>query len=148
MRPWSDASTRDVGFSLVEVLCALLVLGVGVIGVTEGITSALRSSKDAEVHTTAALLASGRIELLRAEGFFTAGETEGTFGDSFPLYRYRETITETNPPGLHEVVVAIERGESRENVLELRTLLFKEPLDLGTSGDEADQNRRDPERRL
>ena len=142
----SRAVRASGGFSLVEVLCALVVLGVGVVGVTEGITGALHSSKEAEVHTTAALLASGRIELLRAEGFFTSGETEGTFGDDFPQYHWRETITGTNPPGLHEVVVAIERGAAREKVLELRTLLFKQPLELGT-GDETDQTKRDPRKR-
>ena len=52
MRP-SPASA----FSLVEVLCAILILGFGVAGLTQGIATALGSAKEAEVQTIAATLA-------------------------------------------------------------------------------------------
>jgi prepilin-type N-terminal cleavage/methylation domain-containing protein len=132
------AGARRRGFSLVEVLCALLILGVGIAGVAQGITVALRSSKDSERQTTAALLAAGRIETLRAEGTFFAGEEEGDFGKELAHLRWRQKITETAIEGLHEVTVTIEMPPSGEmansaaELYELKTLLFKvpyEPLD-------------------
>jgi prepilin-type N-terminal cleavage/methylation domain-containing protein len=118
---------RAAGFSLIEVLCAIIILGVGVVGLSEGITVSLRSSKEAERVSAAADLAAGRIETLRAEGYLTAGETEGDFGGEYPLYGYRQTIGTTSIDGLFEVTVAVNlRGG--EEVFELKTLLFEMPL--------------------
>ena len=75
------AASRYSGFSLVEVICAMLILGIGLVGLIEGVTVALKTSKDSELHTTAALIAGGRIELLRAEGYLYEGEEEGDCGD-------------------------------------------------------------------
>ena len=58
----------QAGFSLVEVMCAILVLGVALAGLTQAVSLAITSSKDSELQTTAALLAAGVIETLRAEG--------------------------------------------------------------------------------
>src|SRR5213595_2971370 len=68
---------RNAGFSLVEVMCAILILGIGLVGLTQGITAALRSSKETEVQTAAAFIAAGQIETLRADGIITDGVTEG-----------------------------------------------------------------------
>lgn len=56
----------SAGFSLVEVMCAILILGVGVAGLTEGVTTALRSSRESRLLGAAMLEAEGVIELLRA----------------------------------------------------------------------------------
>jgi prepilin-type N-terminal cleavage/methylation domain-containing protein len=120
-------SARTAGFSLIEVLCAIIILGVGIVGLSEGITVSLRSSKEAERVSAAAILAAGRIETLRAEGYLTSGETEGDFGTEFPLYGYRQTIATTSIDGLFEVTVAVNvRGG--EEVFELKSLLFEMPL--------------------
>ncbi len=58
----------QAGFSLIEVMCALLILAVGLAGLVQGISTALGSNKDSELHTTAALLAEGRMETLRVYG--------------------------------------------------------------------------------
>jgi len=134
---------RAAGFSLVEVLCALLVLGVGLVGVTEGITYALRASKDSQHATAAALLAAGRIEELRADGFITPGEEEGDCGDDVRLYSYVEKISETSIDGLYEVSVAILFKSSEERVYELKTLLFDPPL---VPADTASSTSGDPRR--
>ena len=52
-----NAPCRNSGFSLVEVMCAILILGIALAGLTEGVTTALTSSKESELQTTAALLA-------------------------------------------------------------------------------------------
>jgi general secretion pathway protein I len=121
--------TSSCGFSLVEVLVAILILGVALVGLTQGITLAVSSSKESELQTAAALFASGQIETLRAEGDFTDGETQGDCGEQLPLYRWRQTVTPAGISGLHEVAVAVENARTGQSIYELRTLLFQVPED-------------------
>jgi type IV pilus assembly protein PilV len=55
------------GFSLIEVLVATLVLGVGLIGLAGLQATALRSNHTAYRYSQAALLAGGMLEQLRAQ---------------------------------------------------------------------------------
>ena len=134
---------RNAGFSLVEIMCAILVLGIAVVGLTEGITTALSSAKDSELQTAAALVAAGQIETLRAEGYIVDGETEGECGEVLPLYRWKQSITSTSINGLHEVEVVVENSKSAQAVYELRTLLFDSPGDTtwSASGARKDSDR-------
>jgi general secretion pathway protein I len=116
---------RSAGFSLIEVMIAMLILGVALVGLTQGITAALSSGKESEVQTTAVLLASGRLEKLRADGEIKDGVVEGDWGDSFPNYRWRRTITSTETTGLHDVEVVVESAQSGQRILALRTMLFE-----------------------
>ena len=120
----NGAVRSQAAFSLVEVMCAILVLGIGVAGLTQGISTALGSSKESEVQSTAALLAAGRMELLRADGYLTDGTREGSGDEGFSLYRWRETVSATSIDGLHEVEVAIENSKSGKLIYELKTMLF------------------------
>jgi len=119
---------RCAGFSLVEVMCAILILGIGLVGLTHGLAAALRSSKESELQTTAALLAAGQIETLRAEGYVMDGDTDGECGEDLSLYRWKQSVTATAIDGLHEVVVTVEHSKSGQSIYELRTLLFDPPL--------------------
>src|SRR2546425_242814 len=98
---------RDAGFSLVELMCAILILGVGLVGLTQGITTALSSNKESELQTTAALIAAGRIETLRAEGYLMEGEDEGDSEEGLALYHWRQTITRGKIDGLYDVAVVV-----------------------------------------
>jgi len=128
---------RNAGFSLVEIMCAILVLGIALVGLTEGITTALSSARDSELQTAAALVAAGQIETLRAEGYIVDGDTEGECGEVLPLYRWKQSITGTSINGLHEVEVVVENSRSAQAVYELRTLLFDPPGDTTWSGSAA-----------
>lgn len=121
---------RNLGFSLVELMCAIVILGVGVVGLTHGISTALRSSKEAEVQTAAALLAAGRIETLRADEFIIAGDDEGECSGGLSLYRWKESIVTTSVDGLFEVTIAVENTETSQVIYELQTLLFDPPIPL------------------
>ena len=117
-------------FSLVELMCAIVILGVGVVGLTQGITTAVRSSKEAEIQTAAALLAAGRIETLRADEILIAGEDEGEMSGGLSLYRWKESIVTTSIDGLFEVTIAVENTETSQKIYELQTLLFDPPIPL------------------
>jgi prepilin-type N-terminal cleavage/methylation domain-containing protein len=130
---------RTAGFSLIEVMCAILILGIGLVGLTQGLTTALSSSKESELQTSAALIAAGRMETLRADGYLKDGVEDGEGGEGFALYRWKQTITSTTIDGLHEVEVVVENAKSGKTIYELRTLLFDPPLD--SSQDESSKRR-------
>lgn len=115
---------RKGGFSLLESILAVLILGVGITGMAEGITAALRTSKEAEHRTAAALLASGRLEEIRAEGFLTEGERDVEPEDGPRAYSIHEIVARTPTDGLYEVTVAVRLAATEETVHEVKTLLF------------------------
>ena len=135
---------KNAGFSLVEIMCAILILGIALVGLVQGINTALLSNKDAELQTTAALLAAGQIESLRADAFgIEDGETEGSPGDEMPLYQWRQTVTSTEIEGLHEVKVVVENQKTGKAIYELQTLIFERPLVT----EEEEKSRKDKEKK-
>ncbi len=121
------------GFSLVEVLCAMLILGVALVGLTQGVTTALTSNKESELQATAALYAAGLIETLRAEDDLTDGVSEGDCGESLSLYRWKRYVSAAGIDGLHEVDVVVEHARSGQPIYELRTLLFQAPATMASA---------------
>jgi prepilin-type N-terminal cleavage/methylation domain-containing protein len=116
---------HHAGFSLVEVMIAIVILGVVLVGLTQGITTALTSTKESEWQTTGALFAAGQIETLRAEKELIDGETSGDCGDILPQYRWKQTVSPTDVDGLHSVEVTVENSKTGVLVYELKTLLFE-----------------------
>ena len=120
---------HNAGFSLVEVMVAILILGIALVGLTQGITTALVSSKESELQTTAALFAAGQIELLRAEKDLADGTGNGDCGAVLPLYRWKQTVSPADIGGLHDVDVVVENTQTGVEIYELKTLLFAIPDD-------------------
>ena len=135
-------AANNSGFSLIEVMCAILILGVGLVGFTQAITTALGSSKDSEMQTTAALFAAGRIESLRADDYLVDGSSDGDCGNELPLYQWRQSIESTDIKGLHHVTVTIENSRTSKSIYELETLLFDPPL-TSEADESAAKNDRD-----
>lgn len=120
---------QHAAFTLVEVMVAIVILAIALTGLTQGITTALASSKESESQATAALFAAGQVELLRAESDLTDGTDQGDCGAALPLYRWKETISPTDIDGLHDVDVVVENSQTGAEIYELRTLLFEIPAD-------------------
>jgi prepilin-type N-terminal cleavage/methylation domain-containing protein len=115
---------HNAGFSLIEVMVAILVLGIALTGLTRGLTMALGSNKESELQTAASLAAAGQIETLRAEKLLIDGETEGSCGSDLPNYQWTQTISATDIDGLHNVKVVVQNSSTSESVYELSTQLF------------------------
>jgi hypothetical protein len=111
----------------------VLILGVALTGMIQGVTTALGSNKESERQTVAALFAAGQMETLRAEGGLRDGTTEGDCGEGLSLYRWQQTISAAGIDGLHEVAVVIENTKTSKTIYELRTFLFEVPQDTRTS---------------
>jgi prepilin-type N-terminal cleavage/methylation domain-containing protein len=112
------------GFTLIEVMCAILIMGVALVALTRGLTTALGSTKDSEVQTTVVSLAAGQIETLRASAVLTDDTTQGDFGDSFPRYSWQQTVAPSDVDGLHQVDVVVKDSKSGATLYKLTTLLF------------------------
>ena len=125
---------RQAGFSLIEIMFSLLILGVGIAGMARGVTASLSASKESEIQTRAALFAAGRIEFVRADGYYSAGEDEGECGIALPGYLWKQTMIETEQEGLfHVTVTVVNPPDSERPIFKLETLLFEPPLNgLGT----------------
>jgi general secretion pathway protein I len=114
-------------FSLIEVMIAILILGIALAGLTHGITTALGSNKESELQTTAALFAQGKIEELRATGGLEKGEADGECGPGLDLYRWKQTVSTTDIDGLFNVEVVVEDSRNGQTIFDLGTLLFERP---------------------
>ncbi len=126
------AVSHSSGFSLIEVMVAILILSIALVGLTQGISTALGSSKESEWQTTAALLAAGKIETLRAEDAVENGETEGEGGAGLAAYHWKTTVSSTDTENLHAVTVLVENTKSHQAIYELKTLLFAPDSDANT----------------
>jgi hypothetical protein len=126
-------------------MCAILILGVSLVALTQGIAAALRSAKDSEVQAAAALFAAGRIETMRADGIVVNGELDGEGDGALSQCRWVESVTSTDLDGLHRVRVAIEHSLTGKTIYELETLLFDPPvLDTAAPTNPRRRERRQP----
>jgi general secretion pathway protein I len=88
MRPSVGARRQDTGFTLLEVLVALVVLATTVVAVLQLFGGGLRLAQAAGDHGDAALLASAKLADLEP-GPLAEGSTEGTDGP----YRWTRRVT-------------------------------------------------------
>ena len=136
------AMRRNDGFSLIEVMCAILIMGLALVALTRGMTTALGSTKDSEIQTTVVTLAAGQIETLRAGKVLIDETTEGDFGGSFPKYKWEQTVSPGGLDGLHQVEVVVQDAKSGATLYKLTTLLFDSDYPSSTESD-AKQKKRD-----
>lgn len=118
------------GYSLVEMVAALTIFGVGVLGMLELFTTCLRSTSASLGHTHAVYLAQGLLEEVMVEGGLYATSDSGDFGNEYPRHSWTYEIEDTDQTGLMQVRVTVtwdERGREKEFVL---TTLVAERLTL------------------
>lgn len=130
-------------FSLVELICAIALLAFSLAGLVQGITVALASSRESGIQTSAALVAAGRIELLRADRLLVDGTREGQCDEPLSAFAWRESISPTTVPGLHEITLQVSHGRTDDPVFELKTLLFDPPPDTSNRSQERQRDRRE-----
>ncbi len=126
-----NKSPFSTGFSLVEVLVAILILGIallGMAGLTVGIMKHNKFSRDTTVATT---LAQEKMEDIQREGYPGISHTDAVitqnYGDipGFPLFR-RVTFVDANAPvaGFKKVTVMVFWDNNR-HFLDLATLVVE-----------------------
>ena len=101
------------GFTLVEVMVAVVVLGIGISSILALIgqtTKAVRVARGITVQTALARLAMVEIENQYWNKKADEVDNSGDFGSEFPDYRYEVEIIEDvdeEVPALHEVILTV-----------------------------------------
>ena len=111
--------SRRIGFTLVEVLVATVLLALGLLGGLAAFSMATRASAASTNDTVIPLLAQAKLAEVQAvpRDELATGTTQGDFGDAYPGCRWELTI---HPPDeLHVVRVdltiqARQSGRQRE----------------------------------
>lgn len=130
-------SVRDQrGFSLGEVLVAVLVLAIGLMGITTGFQYATSGVEHGKGETTAVFLAEQQLEWLKALALanwasanLKAGTTTEGYGSIADASLYRRVTTITDSPG----------GPCTANCKLVQVTVFYRPV---TGRGQVDQERR------
>jgi general secretion pathway protein I len=80
---------REKGFTLIEVVIALAILGIGLTVIIELFSGGLRLGRISQEYTKAMNFASLKMEEIVTEGTIEPGEGEGEFN---PIFRWRTGI--------------------------------------------------------
>jgi prepilin-type N-terminal cleavage/methylation domain-containing protein len=81
-------TSHQAGFSLVEVLCALVIAATSIVVLTGGVTGALKSTRALDMHLGARIILQSILEDELASGETAAAVREGQSGP----YRWRLAI--------------------------------------------------------
>lgn len=130
LRPGMTRIARR-GMSLIEVLAALVLVGIVLPVAMSGVTVSLRAAQQARRQQEAGLLAESRLNEILALRGTTSFSGAGSF-DGYPDYRWEAQSSPSNF-GLTEVWVTVswqQRGQERS--VELSTLVY--PLSSDSSG--------------
>ncbi len=114
MRSSTDRHRR--GFTLVEVLASLALVGAILPVAMAGISLAMGLGETARQRTEAAMLGRSKLAEVMATGDWQSAETKGDFGDEWAGYSWQLTISEWEEPQVSEVTLTVDwtaRGQER-----------------------------------
>jgi general secretion pathway protein I len=132
------------GFTLIEVLVSVSILGIGLCILLEVFSGGLRSARVSEDYTKAVYYGKGKMEEMLTTRDFSEGVTEGSFDDRFSwkieVKKSNPSIGQANegetklPIDLYQIVVRVTwpsgRGERNLEMESLRAFKGEE----GTGG--------------
>ncbi len=99
------------GFTLVEVLAAMLLIGIVMPAVMQGVTAATRAGSSARHRSEAALLAGSKLSELTLTGQWDGGVLAGDCGPDWPGYKWAAAVTawagDTQGIGLQQLDVTV-----------------------------------------
>lgn len=111
-RPTPHASGRRAqraGFTLVEMIVAIVLLAIGATAALACISSATRSTAIANEYNQASLLAQQKFAELEAQpDQMTGGDQQGDGGDQYPGFTWHATIEPTDLTEVLKVTMVIE----------------------------------------
>lgn len=94
------------GFTLVEVMVAMVIISVAMVALLVTHAASTRSYAVAKATTVSTLLAQQKVAEILSGEFPEPGEDEGTFSDN-EHYAYLVTVRETSSEQLREVTIQV-----------------------------------------
>jgi type IV pilus assembly protein PilV len=119
---------KEKGFTLIELMIAIVILSVGLLGMATLTGSIVRNNKLSNDLSAATTLVQDKLEEIRADGYTAAAsETKTACSGDFSEYQ-REVIvvSETPAAGMKQVTVKVYWGPSDAHHVEIKTIL-REP---------------------
>ena len=118
---------RARGFTLVEVLAAIVLTAIVLPVAMEGISLATSVADAARNRTEAAGLARSKLAELQVTRGWQAGNLSGDFGEDFPKYRWRADFAPWNSTTLQQLDVRVTwNAAGREMSVTVSTLVDTE----------------------
>jgi general secretion pathway protein I len=115
------------GFTLVEILAALIIFSVAVVAIIQSLGTAVAFQADLAMRQRATMLARNVMEEIRYTGDLREGDEEGDYEDTDAGYHWRTDIAETDTPDLYDVKVTISWNQGRNaHDVELSTFMYKQ----------------------
>ena len=111
---------NNSGFTLMEVLVAMLILSVGLLGMAALITGIINSNKLSNRISTATVLAQDKMEDIKRIGYDNAvSETKASMPSPYANYEREVTVTPNSPAtGMSTVTVTVYWESSKSVVLQ------------------------------
>ena len=112
-------ASRGRGFTLVEVLATLVLLGIVLPVAMRGVSMAMAAAANARRTAEATMLAEAKLNELVADGTWASGSLSGDFAPEQPEYQW-SCLTQTRDYGLTEVAIRVTwttRGQVRELIV-------------------------------
>lgn len=124
---------RSAGFTLIEVLATLLLIGIVMPVALRGVTLSLGTASAAKHRAEATTLAQAKLDELVATGEWTMALSEGDFAPEFPDYKWRleRDSHEYDTTELRLTVTWQQQGQDR--TLTLATLVSNSVASLNGS---------------
>ena len=114
---------RQEGFTLIELMIAIVILSVGLLGMATLTGSIVQKNKLSNDLTAATTLAQDKLEEVRANGYASAvSETKTACAGDFSEYQ-REVTVSTLSAGIKQVTVKVYWGPSDAHDVEIKTIL-------------------------
>lgn len=116
---------RRSGFTLIEVLVALIIFTIAIFALMQGLTETLAIESSLGDRQRALMLAENILEEIKYSGEFEEGEEEGEFDGDAAGFKWATNVVETDTLGLMEVTITVrwpEHGNEKEVILS--TLMY------------------------
>ena len=115
---------KDAGFTLLEVMVALAVIGVALVAVLRSLAMSVNASNESRNISVATFLAKGLMAEIENRGFPDLEETSGDFKEEYPGFRWERNVSDTGMEDLVKVTArVIWQDGAHEKKVELVTLI-------------------------
>lgn len=121
----SNETNRKNGFTLIEVLIAIVILSVGLLGMASLTVGIIKGNKLSNDQTTATTLAQDKMEEIRSNSYASvASETKAACATPYNQFQREVTVVTDSPgSGMKTVTVKVYWGPSDAHHVELKTIL-------------------------
>jgi general secretion pathway protein I len=92
------------GFTLLEVMIAIAIIAITLLAVFGSQSQSLSLANEAKFSTTAALLAQSKMAEIEAVNPEDLASDSGDFGENFPNYHWKLTVSDVSFAGIDEVL--------------------------------------------